>query len=168
MPAIARYGTVDIAAVSKVMAEDCRAMVQVLSGSLQGRLVLLHWAGEPITPQRSTAQGINIMPDILARLDVAFTVPPPNTPKPEVSFQTSGQITRVIGMGLPDRQWQGEGCWLAQPEALYNPQISSEVYLSPGDYPIRILIRYSRRLEVSMEFILVSPNSWEGLQLAPT
>ena len=172
---IARYATVEVAAVSKVEAVDCWAWADVLSPL--GPSFPLHWAGTAYSPDEASAPRTTINPREPARLDVAVALPPPGRKRklssPEY-VNASGQITAMgfdLGRRLPivpNSSWYGEGCWLGHPVALYNPDPRLKAYLSPGEYRIKITVGCSDGEGEDQEFILVSPFSWEGLQLRGT
>jgi hypothetical protein len=172
-PAVGHYATLTVEAVSKADAMNCSAWVTMLTPP--GRSLPLHWAGMPMTPGRSEVPHFDISPTIPARLDVAFALPPPGGPeaKYEPAANSSGLIAMVVWPfgeargSFGQELWRGEGCWLAQPEALFNPHPRSEGYLAPGEHRIRVRIRYSNRGEWSGDFLLVSPQRWDALQLRP-
>jgi len=64
-----------------------------------------------------------------------------------------------------EQTWNGTGCWLAQPLALYNPAPELESFLSPGKYKIKVRVGCDTGEGDSREFILQSPISWEELRL---
>ncbi|MBI4298633.1 MAG: hypothetical protein HY666_02620 [Chloroflexi bacterium] len=79
----------------------------------------------------------------------------------------SGSGNVVVGErgSIPGLPWSGEGCWLAQPVALYDPDPRLDAYRLPGEYRIKVTVECASGEGDSQEFILVSPDSWEGLQL---
>lgn len=87
----------------------------------------------------------------------------------------SGQIAQ-IGVGqapsisldtVSQPRWDGRGCWLAQPLALYNPMVELEAYMPPGKYAIEVIVRWLGNGLMDHEFILTSGESWTGLDLTP-
>jgi len=64
-----------------------------------------------------------------------------------------------------EQTWSGEGCWLAQPLALYNPTPKLESYLPPGEYRINVRVGCEAGIGDNREFILRSPILWEKLAL---
>lgn len=168
---IGRYATVGVAATSKVEAAACQAWVEVLPS---GRRLPLHWAGPEYTPEESSAPRITISLEKPARLDVAFALPPPGEGVPRAVSQgaiVSGQVTAMkFGDGVqyvPTEPWKGEGCWLATPGALYNPDPRHEAYCKPGEYRIKVTVDSPDGKGDSREFTLLSPASWGGLELNP-
>lgn len=166
---IARYATVGVAAVSKVEALDCRAWVEVLAPR---RSLPLHWAGTQLSPDEATAPRLTINPQKPARLDVAFALPTPGLAARHLPYQNSVMSGQVPVVRFPSEvgrigaaSWDGKGCWLAQPAALYNPDPRLDAYLLPGEYRIKIAVECRGGEGDEGEFILVSPQSWEGLQL---
>jgi len=141
-----------------------------------------HWAGAPYGPQEHEASLTRITPGMPARLDVAFALPPPGQERAGIERAiTSGQISMSVtsfdrekaesSWGIPSRQRQEPqrpkrpGCWLAQPVALYNPDRRLPAYLSPGGYRVRVEVGCSGGEGDGAEFVLSSPQSWEGLAL---
>lgn len=168
---IARYATVEVVADSKVEAMDCWARVEDL---LSGPSLPLHWAGVEYSPHESSAQRIIISPGEPARLDIAFALPPPRAEvNPLVSKGAimSGQVTVMSPGGdaryVSEPRGNGEGCWLAQSAALYNPDPRLKAHRQPGDHRIRVTVGCRDGTGDSQQFILDSPMSWEGLQLRP-
>lgn len=166
---VGRYATVEVAATTKVAAEECWAWVEVVAPP--GPSLPLHWAGLPNTPEESSAGRITISPVKPARLDVAFVPLRPDcrtiTLFPNAAI--SGQVVMIKDSRdvshASETTWAGEGCWLAQPAALYNPDPRQEAYLGPAEYTIRVSVGCRGGEGDSKEFVLVSPASWEGLQL---
>ena len=119
---------------------ECWARVEVLPS---GPSLSLHWAGRLYSPEESSAQRIPIFPKEPVRLDIAFALPPPAavlSPSVSKGAAMSGQVT-VMRFGgdvrhVSKRRWSGEGCWLAQPVALYNPDSRLESYMKPGVHTI--------------------------------
>ena len=62
--------------------------------------------------------------------------------------------------------WNGEGCWLAQPLALDNPDHRLEAYLKPGSYNVEVSVGCENGQGDSQVFSLSSPPSWTGLTLS--
>ena len=170
---VARYATLDVAAISKVEAAESWAWAEIES---RGLLVPLHWGGEPYTPEESTAPRIPIQPQYPApRLDVAFALPPPERLGVITGLASSGQVSSIIlnenGYSerdtLRDGTGDGKGCWLAQPVALYNPDQRSASYLPPGSYEVKVTVGCSSGEGDERYYTLVSPASWEDLDLKP-
>jgi hypothetical protein len=158
----ARYATLEVAADSTAEAIDCWAWVDVIPS---GPSFPLHWAGTPFTAEESTAAHIAISPARPARLDVAAALPPPGrAPGPLPDAIPIGEVAMFLqGSGEP--LWNGQGCWLAQPVALYNPRPRLASYLAPGKYKVRVRVGCgSTEMDIS-DYVIVSPTSWEGLKL---
>jgi hypothetical protein len=177
---VARYAVVEVRCVSKVEAEGCWGRATVLGP--KSLMVPLHWAGTPYGPQEHEAPLTRITPGMPARLDVAFALPPPGQERAGIErAATSGQISMSVtsfypqkeesSWAIPSRQRQEpqrprlSGCWLAQPLALFNPRPGVRSYLVPGRYTIRVEVGCTQGEGDRSEFELVSPESWEGLQL---
>ena len=158
----AMYATLKAAADSGVEARDCWAWVDVLSS---GQSFPLHWAGTPFTAEESTAAHISISPAGPARLDVVAALPPPGrTPVPFPDAIPIGEVAMFLrGSGEP--AWNGEGCWLAQPVALYNPRPRLPSYLAPGKHRIRVRVGCGSAEMDRCDYVVASPTSWEGLKL---
>ena len=138
-----------------------------------GLSVPLHWAGSIYTPEESSAPRIIIGPQYPARLDVALALPPPERRGVILGLAASGQISSAVrsecGYVEPDDfsgpTWHGEGCWLAQPVALYNPDQRLAAYLPPGRYRLKVTVACAGGKGDEGYYTLVSPESWEGLEL---
>lgn len=172
---VARYARLEVAAVSKVEAPGSWAWGEIKS---RGLPVPLHWVGLPYTPEESSAPRIIIGPQHPAHLDVALALPPPERRGVLPSLENaSGQISSVAVVlnerGYFERDdfsgpvWHGEGCWLAQPVALYNPDQRLAAYLPPGRYGLKVTVGCVGGEGDERYYTLVSPESWQGLQLKP-
>ncbi len=164
--AVARYAVTDVANSSVVEATDCSAWVEVLD---RGLVLPLHFAGTQETASEADAPKIAISRLKPARLEIAFTLPPPGQsptgPLPDV--KTSGDVPMYLpGPWIPP--WNGEGCWLAQPLALHSPSPSLESFLPPGEYRIHVTVTCPGGVTAAGAFTLVSPTSWDGLQIGPS
>ncbi|MDP6420360.1 MAG: hypothetical protein QF672_03430 [SAR202 cluster bacterium] len=135
----------------------------------------LHWRGINITPEESTARRILISPGMPARLDVAAALPmediDPDDPVVRKAAM-SGQVT-FMNLGsdmkyVAERRWNGAGCWLGQPGALYNPDIRLDAYVRPGTYRVNVTVGCADGEGDRREYDLVSPDSWDGLRLYRT
>ena len=161
---MARYATLEVAAISKVEARDCWAWVDVLP---RGSSLPLHWSGTSYTAEEASAPRVIINPAKPARLDVAVALP---TPGKAVAHYpdaiVSGNIASLFSSSrYEETAWNGEGCWLAQPLALYNPDPNLEAFLPPGEYTIKIRVGCESGKGDNRDFILRSPISWEELAL---
>jgi hypothetical protein len=160
---VARYATIEVVAINKLEAKNCWARVQTLP---KGNLFPLHWAGTPYTSEETTAPRITIQLEIPARLDVAVALP---TPGKAVGLLQDTTFSGEVAMFLPSLHegsaWNGQGCWLAQPLALNNPNPRLQSYLKPSSYRIKVTVGCENGEGDNKEFILQSPASWEGLTL---
>lgn len=161
---IARYATIEVAAISEAEARDCWAWVKVMP---QGPSLPLHWAGTPCTAEEASSPRVIINPSKPARLDVAVALPPSG--KALSNFEHA-KVCGEVPMYIPisrygEQTWNGEGCWLAQPLALYNPAPELESFLLPGEYRIEVRVGCEVGEGDSREFILRSPISWEEFAL---
>lgn len=161
---IAKYATIKVATISGVEARDCWAWVDVLP---QGPSLPLHWAGTPYTAEEASSPRTNISPSKAARLDVAVALPPPSEAPSNIEpTQVCGEVPMYVPSSRYGEQtWYGEGCWLAQPLALYNPSPGLESFLLPSKYKINVRVGCDKGEGDNREFILQSPISWEGLEL---
>ena len=162
-----RCATQEVAADSKVKAFGS-AWGEIDSRDL---VVPLHWAGTAITPEETNAPSVTFYPSKpAARLDIAFTFPPRDLEGIVVSdtgMNFSGQILESSGFTIhtPDPSSEVQGCWLAQPVALYNPHPGLAAYLPPGKYDLRVIVECDDGEGDERYYTLVSPDSWEGLEL---
>jgi len=159
---IARYATIEVAAISEIEAKECWAWVDVLP---QGPSLPLHWGGTQCTAEETDAPRVNINPSKVARLDVAVALPLPTTVLSNLEHaKVCGEVPMYVPSSRYGKQtWNGEGCWLAQPLALYNPVPELESFLPPGKYKIKVRVGCDTGEGDSCEFILQSPTSWERL-----
>jgi hypothetical protein len=157
---VAKYASIEVAAAN-LEARDCWAWADVIPS---GPSFPLHWAGTPHTSEETTAARIMIRHERPARLDVAVALPPPDRASADLypDALRCGEVAIFLPGGHP---WNGEGCWLAQPLALDNPDPSLEAYLAPGDYRIRIRVGCDNGEGDSKEFVLHSTSSWDTLSL---
>lgn len=136
----------------------------------------LHPAGEPYTWEEATAPKMDLLPGIAARWDVAFALPPSSL-KQVARGMTSGQVTSlsvsangkfstaVSGGGDEKKVWQGQGCWVAYPLALYSPVPCGPGFLRPGIYEVTVTVGCDNDDGEVRLFKLVSGQDWEGLEL---
>lgn len=167
---VGRYATVEVAAISKAVANDCTAWVEDLT---TGAFFPLHWAGDLYGPEESSPQRKTVDPRKPARLDIAFALPRPC----ETSFQstpaatmTSGQVSVISGSGIVssmDEVPWGKGCWLAQQMALYRPDTKIPAYRRPGEYRIKVTVDCPGGAGDSISLVLKSPVSWDKLEITP-
>lgn len=161
---IARYATIEVATISGAEARDCWAWVEVLP---QGPSLPLHWAGTSSTAEEASSPRVIINPSKPARLDVAVALPSPGKAVGNLQqVHVCGEVPAYIpSLRYGEQTWNGTGCWLAQPLALYNPAPELESFLSPGKYKIKVRVGCDTGEGDSREFILQSPISWEELRL---
>ena len=160
----ASFVTIEVVTISGAEARDCWAWVDVLP---QGPSLPLHWAGTPYTAEEASSPRTNISPSKAARLDVAVALPPPSEAPSNIEpTQVCGEVPMYVPSSRYGEQtWYGEGCWLAQPLALYNPSPGLESFLLPSKYKINVRVGCDKGEGDNREFILQSPISWEGLEL---
>ena len=161
----ARYATIEIANDSEVEATECWAWAEVQTKGLK---VPLHWAGTPVTAAETDAPRISINKRKPARLDVAFAMAAPR--KVQLSNRPVATSGDIVTYPRDPRKivWNGEGCWLAQPAALYNPGPGWESYLPPGDHRVSVTIGgVKSKGDITANYIITSPFSWEGLDFKP-
>ena len=161
---MARFASVEIPAVSGIEAKGCWGWVKVLPS---GPSLPLHWRGTPFTGEQTNASRIIIRPDKSANLDVAVALPTRKTVEMSLQAEPCPEVPAFFTGSTPQLPWHGEGCWLAQPSTLENPDPRSEAYLTPGEYNINVSVGCEGGKGDSRDFILHSPVSWEGLALLP-
>jgi hypothetical protein len=161
--AVARYAAVQVINESEIEAKDCWAWVEVLG---RGISFPLHFRGTDVTAAETDAPRINISPEKPALLDVMVALPPPGripASRPKNSI-TSGDVAMyVTGYFAPP--WNGQGCWLAQPLALYNPQPDLESFLLPGKYKLELKVGCANGPTIVAKYVIRSPMSWEDLDI---
>jgi len=162
---VARYATVEVVNDSEVEATGCWGWADIATTGLK---VPLHWAGTPITAAETDAPRISINQRKPARLDVAFTMAAPGKEQlSNRSVTTSGDIV-TYPRDPRKTVWNSKGCWLAQPAALYNPDTGGESYLPPGDHRVKVTVGcLNGQGDITADYIITSPSSWEGLDFKP-
>jgi hypothetical protein len=160
----ARFASVQVSATD-VEAKGCWGWVKVLPS---GPTMPLHWRNSPFEEEQTEPSRIFIKPEAAAVLDVAFSVPLPAT---RTALQDAGPCREVPvyfqGSTRGPIPWAGQGCWLARPSALENPDPGLEAYLPPGKYSIEVGVGSGSGQGDVRRFILSSPESWEALDLNP-
>jgi hypothetical protein len=159
----ARYATIEVANDSEVEATGCWAWADIQTKGLK---VPLHWAGTEITPMETDAPRISINKRKPARLDIAFAIAALGKTRP-VNHPTTVSGDVVIYPREPQKTaWDGKGCWLAQPAVLYNPDPGWEAYLPPGDHRVKVTVGCLKgQGDITADYIIISPSSWEGLDI---
>jgi len=160
----ARYAAISVTLVNTMEVKDCWAWVDVLPN---GHSFPLHWLGTPFTAEETSAPRVIINSKKSAGLIVAFALPPYGRAANYFKHaNVSGEVPMYVPSSrLEEQIWNGEGCWLAQPLALYNPTPKLEAFLSPGEYRINVRVGCDTGEGDNREFILQSPMSWEELGL---
>jgi hypothetical protein len=161
--AVARYAAVQVANNSEIEAKDCCAWVEVLG---RGISLPLHFRGTEIIAAETDASRINISSKKPVSLDVAVALPPPEripASRPKNAI-TSGDVAMYV-TGHLAHPWNGEGCWLAQPLALYNPQPDLESFLTPGKYQLEVKVACANGSTILAKYTITSPKSWEDLDI---
>jgi hypothetical protein len=159
-----RFASVEISAANGVEAKDCWGLVTVLPSGLS---LPLHWRGTGFKAEQTALARIIVQPQKAANLDVAVSLPCPGVVEMPSKAEPCPEVPAFFVGSTPQPPWHGEGCWLAQPTALDNPDPRSEAYLSPGPHNIRISVGCEGGKGDVREFVLRSPVSWEGLTLVP-
>jgi len=159
---VAHYAIVDVLNDSSVEVLNCSAWVYIFERNLH---LPLHFAGTPITASEAEAPRVIINPLKPARLDIAFA---PLSAKDKLKHSnitlTSGDVVRfppVEQLKKGDMQ----GCWIAQPLALYNPQPGLEAFLKPGDYRLRVQVNCANGEGAKAEYTLMSPKWGDALKI---
>jgi hypothetical protein len=161
---VARYATVEVANDSDVEAK-CWAWADVLA---KGLTVPLHFAGTKITAGETDAPPILIYKRKPARLDVAFAMAAPGKTQPVNQPTTVSGDVVIYPREPQETDWDGKGCWLAQPAALYNPDPGWESYLPPGDHRVKVIVGcLNGHGDITANYVITSPSSWEGLDIKP-
>ena len=158
----ANYATIEVANESNVEARDCWAWADVDERDLT---VPLHWAGTEITAAESHAPRIAINSAKPARLDIAVALPPPGQ-TPSGLTKISGDVVMFVQQPR-EPKLNTQGCWLAQPVALYKPNPGLESYLPPGEYHIAIRVGCEGGMGDTGNFIITSPHVWKDLAIRP-
>lgn len=97
----------------------------------------LHWADTSYSPLSTSMEPVTIS-KIPRRLYVAFT-----------------QEIQAIK----------EGCSIASAQALASGVQNDQFYLPKGEYKIRICVSYNSGKITKKNFVLISPDSWENLNM---
>lgn len=140
-----RAATVHVRNKRKMPALRCVAILSAVSVpqgvTLEEKEFVLHWADTDYTGHSNIAEPVEIGPE-RRRLDVAFTVSVPGQDDPSV-----------------------RGAWVAIPLALSNPPGARQAYLPTGEYRMRLKVKCQNGKGASMEFFLVSPETWTELSM---
>ena len=159
---VGRYATVEVANDSEVEAMQCWSWVYVPQTGIR---VPLHYAGTEITAGESDAPRISINQQKPARLDVAVSMAAPGKiQSTDYPANVSGNV--VIFSEKPQMPpWEGGGCWLAQPAALYNPDPRWESYLPPGYHTVTVTVGCLNGQGNTATYIITSPSTWQRLDI---
>lgn len=159
---VARFASVAVSA-DGTEAKGCWGWVKVLPS---GPSLPLHWRETPFEEEQTEGSRIFIPPKRAAVLDLAFAIPYPQV-KQVIQDAEPCQVvpTFIPGATRGSPPWHGEGCWLARPSALQNPDPRLEAYLAPGQYRIEVTVGSERRNGDSHEFTLSSPAVWSELRI---
>lgn len=130
---ISNLATLTVSVIGNAKANNCRGWL--LLGDLK---FPLHWV--------EGSSSVDIDPGSSALLEIAFA---PCREVPSVSEVS--------------RWWNGQGCWICEPHALKNPDVSLPSYLPPRDYNVWILVECDNMDETSGQFVIASPVSWGNL-----
>lgn len=160
----ARFAFVEVSTGSDIEAKGCWGWVKVLPS---GPSLPLHWRGTVFTAEQTNTSRIIILPDTVANLNVAVALPSRKIIEMSLQAEPCPEVPVFFTGSTQQPPWHGEGCWLAQPSALNNPDPRLEAYLTPGVYNISVSVGCEGGKGDSREFILYSPASWEELALLP-
>jgi hypothetical protein len=156
----AKFATVKVTCHG-IEAKGCWGWVRVLPSEPS---LPLHWRESSFKEEQTQASRIFIRPESAAELDVAFALPYRRVAEiPERRYPCQEVPVFVEGSTQLRPQWRGEGCWLARPSALENPDPRLEAYLSPGQYRIEVTTGCENGKGDSREFTLESATSWHEL-----
>jgi hypothetical protein len=156
----AKFASVVVTA-NGVEAKGCWGWVKVLPS---GPSIPLHWRETPFEEEQTQASRIFIRTESAAELDIAFALPPERvTGISERRYPCQEVPVFLQRMTQLRPQWRGEGCWLARPSAMENPDPRLEAFLPPGQYRIEVTTGCDNGKGDSREFILKSPSSWNEL-----
>lgn len=161
---LARFASVEVSAASGIEAKGCWGWVKVLPS---GPSLPLHGGGTAFTAEQTNTSRIIIRPEKAANLNVAVAMPSRKVIEMSLQAEPCREVPVFFTSSTQQPPWHGEGCWLAQPSALDNPDPRLEAYLTPGVYNINVSVGCEDGEGDSREFILQSPDSWEGLALLP-
>ena len=161
---VARYATIEVANDSDVEAK-CWAWAHLPKTGIN---VPLHWAATAITAAETDAPTISINKRKPARLDVAFALVAPGKTRPANHPTTVSGDVVIYPREPQEADFDGKGCCLAQPAALYNPDPGWESYLPPGDHLVKVTVGYlNGQGDITANYVITSPSSWEGLDIKP-
>jgi hypothetical protein len=144
-----------------IEAKGCWGWVKVLPS---GPSMPLHWRETPFEEEQTQASRIFIRTESAGELDIAFALPPDRvTGISERRYPCKEVPVFLQRMTQLRPQWRGEGCWLARPSAMENPDPRLEAFLSPGQYRIEVTTGCENGKGDSRKFTLESPSSWREL-----
>ena len=159
----AKFATIDVVNESESEATNCWAWAELPE---TGATVPLHYAGANVGASATDPPRIRISPKKPARLELAFAVPAYGKSPPASLPGVEVTDTVPMHLGLPQAPWwNGEGCWLAHPTALENPDPRLESYLPSGEHKVRVSVGCDNCEGDAQEYVLTSPVSWLGLEI---
>lgn len=144
-------------------AEGCVAFVDVPGKNIS---LPLHWEGTSPTGDEKERARIAIAKEKPVRVCIAFSLPPPHT-NPDESSPEPIFFDEVPVYVSPMRgaEWDGGGCWLAQPATVNSPSHRRKSYLPPGKYEIVVGVECEGGSGDKRPFVVTSPVTWEDLAI---
>lgn len=138
------------------------------------RALKLHWAGTAFGKEDQIAEVVDIPRGGSHRLDILFAPLPEHyagsdTTSGVVVSITVGPDTGFLAEGASTSQMIVEGCLIATPPALRNPDMSNQAYLPPGRYTGLAWVTCDNLLGEMPTLLLeiISPRVGEQLVVRP-
>lgn len=135
-----KFACLAVSNVGSKLAHRCTAMAKIIEAPgneiCLGLEFPLHWADLDWGLHGNGDIAVDVGPEKY-RLDVAFTL----------------------------KELSQKGCWLAAPVALRAPGHVNQAYLPPGNYKLEIKVSCNNGKGARKVFHLVSPESWEKLDM---
>lgn len=159
---------------SKTTAKQCVGRLRLLSPDTEYRLkhYNLHWAfDDPYLPV-DVERPIDIVGGGYRRLDVAFALPASQEEASEIVVDqgmTTGRRTAIILPSAPTSRDTFEakagGCWIATHLALSTYRPEDQYHLAPGDYLVKVEVRWNHGENEAKCFRVFSPSDWRKLRM---
>ena len=170
----ARFCCVRVRNRGKITAQQCIPTLGILSPQNARRLshYNLHWAfDDPYLPV-DVERPIDIVGGGYRRLDVAFALPPSQNKASETVVDpgmTTGRRTTIILPSAPTSrdtfEAKARGCWIATHLALSTYRPGDQYHLAPGDYLVKVEVRWNHGENEAKCFRVFSPSDWRKLRM---
>ena len=170
----ARFCCVHVWNRSKSTAQQCVATLRILSTQNARRLshYNLHWAFDDPYLLTDLARPVDILPGDCRRLDVTFALPPSQNKASEIVVDqgmTTGRRTAIILPSAPTSRDTFEakagGCWIATHLALSTYRPEDQYHLAPGDYLVKVEVRWNHGENEAKWFRVFSASDWRKLRM---